>query len=204
MPNPTDRKQLLGALSALALIPASQAAIVVTLDFEGLPDQYYADAGAQNLGLAYAGRPGGPVFGPDATLLGVGRGLNDFNYPPSSGTTVLFSSFENAIRVDFTGSPAGAVSTYFRSGTDIFLFAFDAADNLLGQDFSNPNLAPDDPAATLSFDAGSFAIRYVIIEGAPNFFVLDDFTYTVIPEPGPYALAAGLGLLGLAAWRRWR
>jgi hypothetical protein len=197
-------KLLLSTLTALALLPAANAAIVVTLDFEGLPDLYYADAGAQNLGLAYSGQPGGPVFGPDATLLGVGRGLNDFNYPPSSGSTVLFSGSESTIRVDFTGGPVSAVSTYFRSGTDIFLFAFDAGDNLLGQDFSSLNLAPDDPAATLGFDAGTFAIRYVIIEGAPNFFVLDDFTYTVIPEPGAGALAAGLGLLGLAVWRRLR
>ncbi len=202
MPNRTDLNRLLGTLGPLALAPAASAAILVTLDFEGLPDLYYADAGARNLGLAYAAQPGGPVFGPDATLLGVGRGLNDFNYPPSSGATVLYTGFEPSIRVDFTASPASAVRTYFRSGTDIFLFAFDAGGNLLGQDFSSPNLAPADPADTLDFDAGTFAISYVIIEGAPNFFVLDDFTYTVIPEAGPYALLTGLGLLGLALWRR--
>jgi len=26
----------------------------------------------------------------------------------------------------------------------------------------------------------------------------------VVPEPGPYALIAGLGLVGFAGWRRWR
>lgn len=184
--------------------PAALAAVVVSLDFEGLPDDYYADSGAQNLGLAYSALPGGPVFGPDATLLGVGRGLNDSNYPPSSGSTVLYTAFESFIRVDFTTSPASAVSTYVRSGTDIFLSAFDAADNLLGMDSGTPNTAPDFPAAWLSFDAGTFDISYVIIDGAPDFFVLDDFTYAVIPEPAAMGWMAGLGLAGLAVWRRCR
>ncbi len=184
--------------------PAALAAVVVTLDFEGLPDDFHADAGAQNLGLAYAAQPGGPVFGPDATQLGVGRGLNDFNYPPSSGTTVLFTAFESFIRVDFMASPASAVSTYVRSGTDIFLFAFDAADNLLGMDSGTPNTAPDLPADWLGFDAGTFDISYVIIDGAPAFFVLDDFTYAVIPEPPALGWGVGLGLAALAVWRRRR
>lgn len=183
--------------------PAALAAVVVSLDFEGLPDDYYADAGAQNLGLAYAAQPGGPVFGPDATLLGVGRGLNDADYPPASGATVLYTAFESFIRVDFTTLPASSVSTYFRSGTDIFLFAFDSADNLLGMDSRSPNTFPA-PAGWLSFDAGTFSISYVIIDGAPDFFVLDDFTYAVIPEPAAMGWVAGLGLTALAVWRRCR
>jgi hypothetical protein len=192
----------LGLLGFLAS-PAALAAIMVTLDFEGLPDLYYEDAGDQNLGNAYAARPGGPVFGPDATLLGVGRWLNDAEYPPASGETVLYTGFENFIRVDFTTAPVSMVSTYFRSGTDIFLFAFDAADNLLGQAFSSPNTAPD-PAGYLTVNTAGFDIRYVVIEGAPNFFVLDDFTYTAIPEPAAGAGAVGLALAGLARWRRRR
>ncbi len=193
------------ALGLLGLLagPAALAAILVTLDFEGLPDLYYADAGAQNLGNAYAARPGGPVFGPDATLLGVGRWLNDVEYPPASGATVLYTGTENSIRVDFTTAPVSMVSTYFRSGTDIFLFAFDAADNLLGQAFGSPNTAPD-PAGYLTVNTAGFDIRYVVIEGAPNFFVLDDFTYTAIPEPAAGAAVVGLALAGLAWWRRRR
>lgn len=111
---------------------------------------------------------------------------------------VRYTGFANFIRVDFTTAPSAQVSTYFGSGTDIFWFAFDAADNLLAQDFSSPNTAPE-PAGYQTVNTAGFDIRYVIIEGAPDFFVLDDVTYAVIPEP-----AAGTVVLGLGRWGWWQ
>ncbi len=177
---------------------ATASASVITLDFEGVPSDFqYAGAGL-NLGVYYAAQPNAPVFGPGANVLD-GSSL----YPAKSGTSVLASPDVANIEIQFTGGPVGSVSTYYRSNVTLSLFAYDAADNLLGSVNGPDNLAPA-PDQYLVFNPGGIQISRIEILGAANAFVLDDFTYSTVPEPAALALVAGLGLGAFAFWRQSR
>lgn len=169
---------------------------VIVLDFEGVPDDYQFAGTGLNLGAYYAAQPNAPVFGPEANVLD-GTGA----YPAKSGTSVLFSPNESKIEVSFAGGPVGSVSTYYRSNVALDLFAYDAADNIIGTVSGVANLAPD-PEQYLSFNPGGIQISRIEILGAPNAFVIDDFSYNPVPEPQAMALIAGLGLGAFALWRR--
>ncbi len=53
----------------------------------------------------------------------------------------------------FAGGLVGSVSTYYRSNVDLNLFAYDAADNIIGTVSGPDNLAPD-PEQYLAFNPG--------------------------------------------------
>ena len=46
------------------------------------------------------------------------------------------------------------------------------------------------------------AVDQVVVRGRQGFFAMDDFTYSVVSEPGGLALVALAGLMGLATRRR--
>lgn len=186
-----------GLLAAAVLAGVATASgSVIVLDFEGVPDDYQFAGTGLNLGAYYAAQPNAPVFGPEANVLD-GAGA----YPAKSGTSVLFSPNESKIEVSFTGGPVGSVSTYYRSNVALDLFAYDVADNIIGTVSGVANLAPD-PEQYLTFNPGGIQISRLEILGAPNAFVIDDFTYNPVPEPQAFALVAGLGLGAFALWRR--
>lgn len=191
--------RLASLTAALTLGATSLSAAIVTLNFEGIPSDYQFAGLGLNLGSYYAAEPNGPVFGP---------GVNALEpvapYPPASGVAGVFSPNESRIEVAFA-LPVEAVSVYYRSASQLYLYAYDMFDNLLGDDSGPSNLAPDS-AGYLSFDAGLGTIAKVVIQDSGGFYIIDDFSYrhNPIPEPHEYALIAGLGLAGFAVWRRRR
>lgn len=191
------------AAAVLGAAPATAVAQVL-LDFEGIPSSYNYDGGGLNLGGYYAGQPGGPTFGPQATVLEVGGSLNDALYPPKSGTATLWGEGQD-IELTFTTAPAQSVRLYYRSNAEVFLFAYDGLNALLGSTSGAASLGGD-PEGLLDFTAsGLDGIARVLILGPAGAFIVDDVAYhpvPVVPEPAHVALVSGLGLLGFAVWRR--
>lgn len=184
-------------LASLALTTGvTTSAAVITFDFENVPSDFQYNGAGLNLGVYYSGQPNAPVFGPDAEVLD-GTAL----FPAKSGTSVLFSPSQDRITVTFAGGLVGSVSTYYRSSVGLNLFAYNAADNIIGSASGPDNLAPD-PEHYLAFNPGGIQISRIEILGAPNAFVIDDFSYNTVPEPRAMALVAGLGLGAFALWRR--
>lgn len=190
---------------ALALgILSADSAWAVRLDFEGVPDQFDYDGLGFNLGDYYVSQPGGPIFGPQTTVLKAGGGsLNATLFPPNSGIGVLWGE-RGPIDISFTTDLASAVSLYYRSNSRLFLYAFGADDLLLGSTSGLGSLAPGDPPGQLSLSYSSEAIARVLIQDSGNFFVIDDLDYAVrgtsIPEAEtPAGVTLLLGAIGLGA-----
>lgn len=200
------RRRLAVPWLAAAVLSAAPAAAVaqIFLDFEGIPLTHHYDGDGLNLGGYYAGQPGGPTFGPQATVLEVGGSVNHLLYPPKSGTATLWGEGLD-LELTFTTAPAQSLSLYYRSNADVFLFAYDAVNALLGST-SGPASLGGDPEGFLDFTAsGPDYIARVLIVGPAGAFVIDDVAYLaapVVPEPAHAALLSGLGLLAFAAWRR--
>lgn len=196
------RRQVIRWLAAAVLGAVPRAAVAqILLDFEGVPASHQYDGDGLNLGGYYAGQPGGPTFGPQATVLEVGGSVDHLLYPPKSGTATLWGEGLD-LELTFTTAPAQSVSLYYRSNADVFLFAYDALNALLGST-SGPASLGGDPEGLLDFVApGTDYIARVLIVGPAGAFVIDDVAYNIVPEPAHVALLSGLGLLAFAARRR--
>jgi hypothetical protein len=190
------RRAALFLVSLLAFLPLLAGA--TTIDFESYGD-------------------GDPVTDPfpgvaltNATALVAGASLNEFEFPPHSGNTVVFDD-GGPIIIDFA-TPAGSVGAYFTYVTALTLSAFDAALNVIGTDLSlfGSNLAlSGDPGSSPNEFLGITSlsgISRVTISGdlGGGSFTMDDLTFEPhqdngngVPEP-PIALllAAGVVVLG--------
>src|SRR5687767_4543543 len=102
---------------AVYLCPGSADAGPITIDFEALAD-------LSSVGTFYPG-----VTFSNATVLETGISLNESEYPPQSGTHVVFDDGD-AVRIDFASSIFG-VSGFFTYSTPITLTAFDTSNNVL-------------------------------------------------------------------------
>lgn len=141
----------------------------------------------------------------NATALTAGLSLNEIDFPPHSGTTVV-SNINNAVlRLDFA-SPlldVGGFFTYSLANPNkLLLQAFDINGILLG----SRNSAFSDNTADIFGEPGSSpneflqlsnigAIRRLDISGSGESFTLDDLQFTPgtidnsrVPEPNPYFL----------------
>jgi hypothetical protein len=179
------------ALFVVAFIPGAFAD-TFTIDFEGLSDG--TSVVAQYPGLLFS----------NATILTAGNSLNEFEFPPNSGTNVV-SDAGGAMSISFL-TPVTSASGFFTYSQSLALTAFDASNNsvattnsafnnnlaLSGDAFSSPN-----ELLSLSFAGG---ISSLMIAGDPagGSFVLDDLTFTTVvatvvapvPEPGALVLLA--------------
>jgi hypothetical protein len=172
------------------------------VDFEALND---GDAVTNQFpGLAFS----------DTTVLVAGVSLNEFEFPPHSGTNVVFDD-GGAISIVF-GTPQLTVGGYFNYLTGLTFQAFDASHNLLGSQASAfaSNLATSgDPGSSpnefLQFTSAA-GIGSITVTGNPggNSLTLDDLTLTPVdngtmpvPEPSTLALMVGGAV---AALRRRR
>jgi hypothetical protein len=185
-------------LATAALSPLSAG--TVTLDFEGFPDS--TSLTTQYPGLTFT----------NATIISSGISLNEFEFPPHSGTNVAFDD-GGPISISFA-SPVLSFGGYFTYAEPLTLAAFDSTsaqvatavslfsnnDALFGDSGSSPN-----EFLQVLFASG---ISSVTITGASlgGSFVMDDATLTTadttaVPEPGSIFLLLS-GMAGMLAIRR--
>jgi hypothetical protein len=193
-------KPTLAAILVLMLGQALPAQATVTT-FEGLVD-------AQSLtneipGLTFT----------NAAVATAGVSLNEVEFPPHSGSNVIFDN-GGPISVVFA-APQTSVGAYFTYTIPLTVSAYDSSNLLLGSVTSafTDNLAISSLNPPNEFLSLTFAnISKVIFTGfsGGGSFVLDDLTYSAatqaaVPEPAAISLlGAGVLLLTLFARRRPR
>jgi hypothetical protein len=173
---------------------------VQVIDFEGLPDSTL-------ITNQYAG-----IFFTNAIAYTAGDTLNDFDFPPESGTNVAFD-YTGPMSISFS-LPVVSFGGYFTYLEPLTLQAYDSSGDLLDtvtSSFSS-NLANGDgdpgssPNEFLDVSSGTF-IAEVVITGDPDgtSFSLDNATITTAsatPEPSSLAGIAALVLIGAFVRRR--
>jgi hypothetical protein len=181
------------------LLPASLDAGTVTLDFEGFPDS--TPLTTQYPGLTFT----------NTTVITAGISLNEFEFPPHSGSNVVFDD-GGPISISFA-SPVLSFSGFFTNSVPLTLAAFDASSAQVGSAVSafssNLALSGDPGSSPNEFLSVSFAsgISSVTITGDPagGSFVLDDAAYSTesstVPEPSSMALLLS-GIISFAASKR--
>jgi hypothetical protein len=176
-------------VSVLVASPSRLSAAPIVIDFEGLDD--LTSVGSLIPGVTFS----------NATVLTAGLSLNEFEFPPRSGSNVVLDD-GGAMRLDFA-TPVLGFSGYFTYLTSLTVQAFDSSDLLLGAVSSafitNTALSGDVGSSpsellSLSFDG----ISSLIITGDPlgGSFTLDDVSYeesASVPEPS-MLLLLGTGL----------
>ena len=165
------------------VVPLGVQAVPVVIDFESVAD---SDAITNQFsGLSFS----------HATALTAGVSLNEFEFPPRSGTNVILDN-SGALTINFA-TAVTSVGGYFTYLNPLEFKAFDAGSNLVASDAtafsSNLALSGDAGSATNEFLSVAFAggISRIVISGNPggSSFVMDDLTFergAVIntPEPG--------------------
>ncbi len=178
-------------LTALLLAPSKLFAAPITIDFESLTD--LDSVTTQYAGLTFT----------NATVLTAGISLNEIDFPPHSGTNVVFDD-GGSMSIVFS-SEINSVSGFFTYSSALTLLAYDSAHNLLGTvlSASGSNFGSSSANELLSFSSQT-AIASIVISGdaAGGSFVLDDLRYDTVPEPSTLGLL-GVGVLA-AGWFRKR
>jgi hypothetical protein len=195
----TLRAVLLALLLAAAATPA--AAEPVLIDFETLGDLEEVTTQFAAYGITFTG----------ATALvsgAVGGSLNEIDYPPFSGNTLVFDS-GGSIIIDFL-RPALSVSGRFTHFVGVTMTAYSgstALGSVTTPSIRNTGGFPDPPNELLDLAFGG-GITQLVITGDANgaSFTLDDFfadlqEVSSVPEPGT-ALCLLLGTAMVAGWRR--
>jgi hypothetical protein len=185
---------------ALLLLPTPLFADPITINFESHGD--LDSVTTQHPGLTFT----------NAVALTAGVSLNEFDFPPHSGSNVVFDA-GGVMRIDFN-EPVSNVGGYFTYAAPLLLQASDAAGNLLGSISSLfVSNTVGSGGSSNEFIALAFSnIASVTFSGdvLGGSFVLDDLTYTPggaappVPEPGTLILmlTGGLGLMRLRRSRR--
>jgi hypothetical protein len=193
------RGLLLGVLASAPLLHAG----TVVIDFETFPDSTpIADSTSittQFPGLTFS----------NTTVLTAGITLNEFEFPPHSGSNVVFDD-GGPISISFA-TPVLSFGGYFTYAEPLTLAGFNAASTQVASAVSafssNLALSGDLGSSPNGFLSISFAsgISSVTITGDPGggSFALDDATITTadatVPEPSSIflLLSAGAGILAV-------
>jgi hypothetical protein len=187
-------KWVCAAALALASVTSASATPVV-YDFESFGDSEQVTN--QLAGLSFG----------QTTALQAGISLNEFDFPPHSGTTVVFDN-GGAITIDFS-SPVFSVGAFFSYASSLTLAVFDSSDNLLfstaslfGNNLATSGEVGSSPNEFISLTDAIGRITRLTITGdlSGGSFTMDDLTVDAgraLPEPSTAALL--VGLLGLGA-----
>jgi hypothetical protein len=185
----------LALVAAWLMLPATSRAVLIT--FENL-------SSGVSVTNQYAAQ--GVDFS-NATVLTAGVSLNEMEFPPHSGTNVIYDAAA-PVTVTFS-TPYNDVGAYFTYATQITLNAYDAHGNLLATLLSpfskNEAMSPGStPDAFLGFaGVGPISSISIVGDSLGGSFVLDDLTAT--PEPAALLLwATGLAALVTFTARRAR
>jgi len=167
-------------LAGLLLYLQPEARAGTVLDFEGFPDSTILTT--QYAGLTFT----------NAIILSAGISLNEFEFPPYSGTSVV-SDNGGPITIDFA-TPVLSFGGYFTYEDPLTLDAFDSGSNLVDSATSafssNDALFGDSGSSPNELLQVSVAggISSVTITGDPlgGSFVMDNVTFQTsdVPEPG--------------------
>ncbi len=174
------------AFGVLLLGAQCAAAAPVLYDFEAFNDSE-----------ALTNQISGLSFG-QATVLAAGLSLNEIEFPPHSGSKVVFDD-GGPLSISFA-APVFSVGGFFNYLTALNFSAYDSGDNLLGSltslFASNLGLSGDPGSSSnefLSFDSSAGLISKVVISGDAlgASFTLDDLSVDAgltVPEPQSLAL----------------
>ncbi len=173
----------------LLLFSPSLWADSFAINFEGLPD--FAPVTTQYAGIVFS----------NAAVLTAGISLDEFEFPPHSGSNVIFDN-GGMMSITFTAS-AIAFSGFFTYAAPLTLTAYDTLNNSIAvvhSAFSNNESLSGVPGShpnellSLNFAGG---ISRITLIGDPSggSFTLDDVSVST-PEPATVWLS-GLGLIGL-------
>jgi len=177
-------------IAATLALSAGASANAAVIDFEDLSD----GALAPN---TYAG-----VTISGADILTSGISLNEFEFPPKSGTKVAYNS-GGAISFDFSGF-ATAFSLYVTGTENVTLSIFDGATLLGSATTGGPNyVSIGSPNFLLSL-SGAHITNATLSAANVGDFVIDDVSFSAgVPEPETWAMMlGGFALTGLVLRRR--
>ena len=176
-------------LLILALVYMPLTVSAVTLDFEDLSEATLVTDQYLSLGVSFD----------HAIILTAGVNLDDYDYPPLSGSNVL-SDFGGPIAMTFS-APINSVSLHTTYGLPLTISIFGTdgtlVDELSTAFASNSSISGDSgsqPNELITYTYSS-GIGAVVLTGAASgqSFVLDDLSVTPVPEaPSWLCLAAGL------------
>lgn len=186
-------KYLLFGLISLLTFTGVEAAFGTTIDFETLSDSEVVTNQYAGLGVTFS----------NAIAYTAGISLNEVDFPPHSGLNVV-SDNGGPMGVTFS-APQANVSAYFTYTVPLTLSFYDALNNLEGtvnSAFSSNFVSSGNPPNEFLSFAWVSGISEVVITGDPSgsSFVMDDLTFTPVPEPATLFLLLS-GLLGIAGYR---
>lgn len=192
------RRFLLAAALAITLAaPAAQA--VETADFEGFADGTLLGTELANVSFSHA------------IVVSSGLSLNEFEFPPRSGSNVA-SDDGAPIEIAF-GTPTPSFSAYFTYLDTVTVTAFDqhgavaaSATSLFSNNTLLSGVAGSSPNELIALASASGIYR-VVIEGMAegSSFTMDDMSISPVPEPASAAtLLAGLATLAVVGRQRRR
>jgi hypothetical protein len=173
---------------ALGAYAAPVSAAPILIDFESLAD--LEELTTQFAGLTFSGATG-------LQSGALGGSLNEFEFPPLSGTGVVFDT-ASEIRVDFA-TGALSVGGYFTYIAPITMTAYSGA-TVLGSvtsQFDQNTAFGGNPVNELLQLAFASPITHVTFAGSPlgGSFTLDDFSANTVDDVAPVPEPGTIGLL---------